>query len=125
MSIKQYSTYCLGIVLACLIAAPAYANKTSATIDAPEKATKGSMITIKVNIKHRGNNFIHHTNWAYLKVNGKEIGRWEFSFYHLPDGGNFTREVSYPVDGPLTIEAEGHCDIHGSEGIAQKKVTVE
>jgi desulfoferrodoxin (superoxide reductase-like protein) len=125
MPIKRYSTYCLGILLFCLIASPVFANKASATIDAPEKAKLGSVITIKVNIAHRGDNFIHHVDWAYVKVNGKEVGRWEFTFYRLPESENFSREVSYTVDGPLTIEAEGHCDIHGSAGIAQKKMAVE
>jgi hypothetical protein len=60
-----------------------------------------------------------------VKVNGREVGKWEFSFYRLPENENFTREVSYTVDGPLTITAEGHCDIHGSEGKVEKTVAVE
>jgi desulfoferrodoxin (superoxide reductase-like protein) len=113
------------VILLCLISAPAFANKASAAIDAPEKAKIGAVIKIKVTISHRGDNFIHHVDWAYVKVNGKEIGRWEFSFYNLPESENFSREVSYTVDGPLTIVAEGDCNIHGSEGKAEKKVAVE
>jgi desulfoferrodoxin (superoxide reductase-like protein) len=113
------------VVLLCLISAPAYANKASAAIDAPEKAKIGDVIKIKITISHRGNNFIHHVDWAYVKINGKEVGRWEFSFHKLPENENFSREVTYTVDGPLTIVAEGDCNMHGSEGKVEKKVAIE
>ena len=113
------------MLLLCLISAPTFANKTAVAIDAPDIAKMGDVIKIKITVKHRGNNFIHHTDWAYVKVNGKEIGRWEYSFHNLPENEVFSKEVTYTVDGPLTIQAEGDCDIHGSDGKVEKKVTVE
>jgi len=109
----------------CLAATPAFANKTSAAIDVPDKAKKGDVIKIKLTFTHSGNNFIHHTDWAFVKVNGKEIKRWEYSFHSLPENEVFTREVTYTIDGPLVIEAEGDCNIHGSAGRVEKKVAVE
>ncbi|HUL00594.1 MAG TPA: desulfoferrodoxin family protein [Nitrospirota bacterium] len=122
---KKNIVVSLAVVLLCFISAPAFANKASAKIDAPDNAKKGDVIKIKIAISHSGNNFIHHVDWAYVKVNGKEIGRWEFSFYNLPESADFSREVTYTVDGPLVIEAQGHCNIHGSEGKVERKVSVE
>jgi desulfoferrodoxin (superoxide reductase-like protein) len=125
--LKKYGFIFTTIFLFCLIASPVFASKTSVTIDAPDKAAKGSEIKIKINVTHSGNNFIHHTDWVYVKVNGKEVGRWEFSSGKLPEGENFSREVSYKieVDGPLTIEAEGDCNIHGSAGKVEKKIEIQ
>ncbi|MFH0974251.1 MAG: desulfoferrodoxin family protein [Spirochaetota bacterium] len=111
----------------CLIASPVFANKTSVSIDAPDKAAKGSVIKIKVNITHSANNFIHHTNWVYVKVNGKEIARWEFSSGKLPESENFSRETDYKIEsnGPLAVEVEGNCNIHGSTGKAAKTIEVK
>jgi len=108
-----------------LFSGTAFANKTSVTIDAPNTAKKGSEITIKVNVFHHGNNFFHHTNWVYIKVNDEEIARWEFSGIHKPESENFSREVKHAVTGPIEITAEGHCNIHGSAGPAVFKIDVK
>jgi len=78
-------------------------------------------------VTHSGNNFIHHTDWAYVKVNGKEVGRWEFSAGSLPESEIFSREIDYTVegDGPITIEAEADCNIHGSAGKVEKKIEIQ
>jgi desulfoferrodoxin (superoxide reductase-like protein) len=117
--------YFLMTVLLISFMVPLYANKSSVVIDAPAKASKGEVIKIKVNVSHNGNNFIHHTEWAYISVNGKEIARWKFSAGSLPESENFSRDVSYTVEGPFTIEAEASCNIHGSSGKAEQKVDVE
>jgi desulfoferrodoxin (superoxide reductase-like protein) len=125
--LKKYELTLAVILLVCLIAAPAFANKSSVAIDAPEKAVKGSVVKIKVTVTHSGNNFIHHTDWAYVKVNGKEVGRWEFSAGSLPESEIFSREIDYTVegDGPITIEAEADCNIHGSAGKVEKKIEIQ
>jgi desulfoferrodoxin (superoxide reductase-like protein) len=125
--LKKYGLTLAVILLVCLIAAPAFANKSSVAIDAPDKSAKGSIIKIKITVTHSGNNFIHHTDWAYVKVNGKEVGRWEFSSGNLPEGEVFSREVNYTAegDGPITIEAEADCNIHGSAGKVEKKIEIE
>lgn len=122
---KKYILVTMAALLLCLLSAPAFANKTSVAIDAPDSAKKGDVVKIKITVTHSGNNFMHHTDWAYVKMNGKEAGRWEYSFHNLPEDKVFSKEVSYTVDGPFTIEAEGDCNIHGSEGKVTKNVKVE
>jgi desulfoferrodoxin (superoxide reductase-like protein) len=103
----------------------AFANKTSVTIEAPDTVKKGAEITIKINVTHKGNNFIHYTNWVIVKVNGEEISRWDFSSGNRPENENFSREVKYTVKGPTEIFAEGHCNIHGSAGPSVLKLKVK
>lgn len=126
--IKKYGSILLVVTcFLCLSAVPAFANKSAAAIDAPDKATKGSVIKIKITVTHSGNNFFHYTNWAYIKINGKEIQRWEFSSGNLPESEVFSREINYKVEenGPLAIEAESNCNLHGSAGKAEKKIEVQ
>ncbi len=104
---------------------PSSANKSSVTIEAPEKAERGSEITIRVNVHHNANNLFHYTNWVFVRVNGKEVKRWEFSSFDRPEAGNFSREIRYKVDGPLEIVAEAHCNMHGSAGPKKKTVDVK
>jgi desulfoferrodoxin (superoxide reductase-like protein) len=62
-----------------------------------------------------------------VKVNGKEVKRWEFSAGSLPESETFTREIDYTVegDGTVTIEAEADCNIHGSAGKVEKKIEIQ
>lgn len=108
-----------------LFSGTAFANKTSVTIEAPTAVKKGTEITIKINVTHKGNNFIHHTNWVYVKANGEEIAKWEFSAGNRPEDENFSREVKYTVTAPTEITAEGNCNIHGSAGPAILKINVK
>jgi len=109
-----------------------FANKASVAIQAPEKTTKGSEITIKVTVTHSANNLFHHVNWVYVMVNGKEIARWDYSMFNLPklDGTVsatplvFTKEVTYAVNGSSEMQAAANCNIHGSMGIAKAQVSV-
>lgn len=101
-----------------------FANKSSVKIEAPQVAEKGSDITISVHVFHEGNNFIHHTNWVDMKVNGKPVQRWEFSAFRKPEAGDFTREVTYKMTEPITIVAQSHCNIHGSAGATTWTVTL-
>lgn len=108
-----------------LMSFPAYANKSSVTIDAPEKAAEGSVVTIKIHVAHNGNNFMHHTSWAYVKINGKEVDRWEFKSGNLPENENFSREISLSVEEPMVIEAESNCNLHGSAGKVTHKIDLQ
>lgn len=93
-----------------------YANKSDVEIIVPDTAVKGSEIVIKINVTHSANNFMHHTQWAYIKVDGKELGRWEYPF----DNADFSKEVKVVVTGDLNIEAMANCNIHGSTGLKIK-----
>ena len=103
----------------------AFADKTSVVITAPNTVKKGTEITIKIDVTHNGNNFMHYTNWVYVKVNGQEIARWDFSAGNRPENEVFSREVKYTVTGPAEIIAEGNCNIHGSKGQAVLKINVK
>lgn len=120
-----------GIVfLACLVmvvgfACPGFANKASVTIEVPETAEKGAVITIRANVSHSGNSFLHYTDWVYVKINGVEVLRLEYSPWKRPEAGNFSRDIKHQVAGPMEITAEAHCILHGSAGIEKKTVTVK
>jgi len=75
----------------------AFASKSSVSLTVPESVSKGTEITIKVDVTHIGNNMFHHSNWVYIKVNGKETARWDFSMTNTPESENFTREIKYTV----------------------------
>ena len=105
-----------------LLSGTAFADKTSVTIDAPASVKKGTEITIKINVKHKGNNFIHYTNWVVVKANGDEIARWDFSAGNRPENETFSRDLKYTVKGPTEITAQGNCNIHGSTGPAVLKI---
>ncbi|MBI4495553.1 MAG: hypothetical protein HY697_01325 [Deltaproteobacteria bacterium] len=94
----------------------AQANKPLVTIQIPERAAKGSEITVRLTVEHLRNNPDHHTEWLYLKVNGKEMARWDFTGNKLPPGATFTEQVKYRVGDQNALLAEASCNIHGSRG---------
>ena len=102
-----------------------WANKSSVTIEAPATAQRGSEITIKVNVAHDGNSVAHHTQWVYVKVNGKEIGRWEYGAFQRPESDKFSKEVKVTANEPLEILAEASYNLHGSAGPAKTTVQIE
>jgi len=97
-----------------------WANKTETKIEAPQSAARGSEITIRVTATHSANNFLHYTEWLQVKINEKEIARWDFTGTNKPEAATFTREVKYRVEGDAEIRAKASCNIHGSaeEGVA-------
>jgi desulfoferrodoxin (superoxide reductase-like protein) len=115
----------VAVGIAIFISVPAWANKSETKIEAPETAEKGSEITIKVTVTHSANSFIHHTEWLWVQVNGKEIARWDYSATKLPEGGTFTKEIKYKVDGDLEIKGKASCNMHGSANEALVKVTAK
>jgi len=111
--------------LSLIFADGAFANKSSVKIDAPDNAAIGSQVNVLLEVSHDGNNFLHYTEWVYVKINGEEVKRWEFSNFDKPEDENFTRSITYTVTGPFEITAEASCNIHGSAGIAEKSVEVK
>ena len=103
----------------------AVANKTSVKITAPEKAEKGSEVTIKIDVKHVGNTKAHYTDWVTVNVNGEEYKKWEYSPKELPEGQSFTVEFKIKADSDLEIIAEGNCNKHGSKGDDKVIIKVE
>lgn len=103
----------------------AFANKASTSIEAPQTATKGSEITIRVTVTHKGNSFIHYTKALQVIVNQKEIARWNFTSGQRPEAEVFTREVKITALEDLEVTADAHCNIHGSTGPATVKISVK
>jgi len=103
----------------------AFADKASVTLEAPESASIGSEITIKITVTHSADNFIHHVDWAYIMVNGKEVERWKYKWNDLPPDAGFSKEIKYKVQGPAEIKADANCNIHGSKGPAIKAIAVK
>jgi desulfoferrodoxin (superoxide reductase-like protein) len=103
----------------------AFANKTAVSLDGPESAAAGTEITLTVTVSHKGNSGFHYTNWVVVKADGEEIARWDFKSSDRPESENFTREIKYTVEKTVEITAQGNCNIHGSEGPAVLKITVE
>ena len=122
---KQGLFIVAAVFMLLLFSTAATANKSAVTIEAPATAQKGSEILIKVHVSHEGNNFIHYTEWVHVKVNGKEVARWEYSPFKRPDSENFTKEIALTVKGPTEIVAEASCNIHGSKGPAKIVVDVK
>ncbi len=111
--------------IAFFISVPAWANKAETKIEAPESASKGSEITIKVTVIHSADNFFHYTEWLWVQVNGKEIAKWEYSSGNRQEGATFTTEIKFMVDGDLDIKGKASCNIHGSANDAAAKVTAK
>ncbi len=102
-----------------------WANKSATSIEVPESVLRGSEITIRVTVTHNANNFIHHTKWLQVMVNGKEIARWDYTMGNLPEGATFTKEIKHKVEGDIEVKAEASCNIHGSAGPSTVKLLVK
>ncbi len=122
MKRKHVITCILSLFVFLLFSVSTFANKTTVKIIAPEKAEKGTEITIKIEVSHIGNSKGHYTDWVYVKINGEEYKRWEYSKENLPDNQNFTLEFKIKAESNLEIIAKGNCNKHGSKG--EDKVTV-
>lgn len=125
MKHKFLKTGILSLLAFILFSFGALANKTSVTIIAPEKAQKGTEITIKVEVKHMGNTSKHYTDWVVIKINGEEYKKWEFTADNLPSSQNFELEIKVKAEENMEIIAEGNCNKHGSKGEDKITVTVE
>ncbi|MGQ9777987.1 MAG: desulfoferrodoxin family protein, partial [Thermodesulfobacteriota bacterium] len=101
------------------------ANKSSTSIETPQDVQNGSEIIIKITVTHKGNNFLHYTNWLKVTVNQKEVARWEFSSGNRPEGEVFTRELKIKAKEDLEVTAEAHCNRHGSAGPTTIKILVK
>jgi len=112
-------------ILIFMMVLPAFADKSSVEINAPGEVKKGETIIIILKVTHDGNNFLHYTDWVYIKAGNIEIARWDYSMFDTPESEVFTKEVEYTVNEPVTIEAEANCNIHGNAGKKTLNITVK
>lgn len=113
------------LVAFCAQIGAAWANKSASTISVPESADRNAEITIRVTVTHSANSGTHHTEWLKVSVNGKEVGRWEFTSSSLPEGGTFTREIKHRLTENAEIRGEASCNVHGSAGANTARVKVK
>ena len=113
------------IILFAFLAPVAMANKTSVKITTVKTAKKGTEVTVTINVMHSANTPFHHTNWVTLKINGKEVKKWEYDKKSLPPSNDFTLTYTFVLTEPVTIEAQGHCNIHGSAGPDTTTISLE
>jgi desulfoferrodoxin (superoxide reductase-like protein) len=104
---------------------PAFANKASTSIEAPQSVPKGSEVTIRVTVTHKGNSFLHYTKWLQVIANRKEIARWDYSWSQRPESEVFTKEITIKALEDLEVTAEAHCNIHGSTGPTNLNISVK
>ena len=97
-----------------VIAGTAWANKAESRLEVPESAAKDLKTIIKLTVIHSANSMFHHVEWAWIQVDGKEIGRWDFSSSNLPESETFSRTVKVKIEGNLEIKAKASCNLHGS-----------
>ncbi|MFP4023350.1 MAG: desulfoferrodoxin family protein [Thiohalospira sp.] len=125
MKKKSLTTSIIAFFVIMLLSFNASADETSVKIKAPEKAEKNSEVTIKIEVTHDGNSFLHHTNWVWVKVNGTEYKKWEYGGFSKPDDEYFTLEFKMKIKETTTIEAKGNCNMHGSKGSEKVKIIVQ
>ena len=106
-------------------AGTAFANQAASALQVPGSAPQGSEVSIKAVFTHSADNFFHHVQWAYVKVNGKEIARWDYSSFNLPEAAQFSKEVKFTITEDCEIKAEASCNIHGSMGPAIERITLK
>ena len=107
-----------------VIAGTAWANKAESRLEVPESAAKDLETIIKLTVIHSANSMFHHVEWAWIQVDGKEIGRWDFSSSNLPESETFSRTVKVKMEENLEIKAKASCNLHGSANEAVAKVRI-
>ena len=121
---RMRTTVIASLAFLLLPATVARADKATVTLSAPESVTRGTEATVTLKVTHSGNNFIHHVNWAFISVDGKELQRWKYTWRKLPESGTFEREIKIVVDAPVTITAQADCNLHGNKGPATATINV-
>lgn len=116
---------CVALTGGLMFAPASAANESAVEIEAPAEAAAGEQITIVLDVSHDGNNFIHHTEWVELRINGETVKRWEYSMFGKPPEESFSVSFSYTAERDLELEAEASCNLHGSRNVAKQTVTVE
>lgn len=104
---------------------PGWANKTSVEIKAPASVEKGTEVVITINVKHMGNTAGHFTNWVYIKINEKEVKRWEYKKDERPEAGNFTLEYKFVINEKSKIQVKGNCNRHSSTGEKEAVIDIQ
>jgi desulfoferrodoxin (superoxide reductase-like protein) len=117
------------VIVACVCGLLAFsdaalANKSSTSIEAPATVEKGTDVTIKVTVSHKGNSFLHYTRWLKIDIDGKTLARFDYTSGNRPETETFTKEFKVNVLKTMEIITESSCNIHGSAGPIKATVVV-
>ena len=122
---KLFSVFGVLAIMILMLSSLALANKSAVSIQAPAEVQRGSEAVIRVTVTHSDNSPIHHTEWLYITVNGKEVARWDYSAFNRPEAATFTKEIKYTATDNMDVKAEASCNLHGSAGPATSKISVK
>jgi hypothetical protein len=100
------------------------ANKPAVSVEVPATVEKGSEALVRIVVTHKRDSFTHYTEWARLDVDGKTIGKWEFTRSNRPEDDTFTRGVKVKILKTVEVVSEASRDVHGSAGPAKATITV-
>jgi desulfoferrodoxin (superoxide reductase-like protein) len=115
----------LGFCFLCFYGVPAWADKSSVSIEAPKGAEKNAEVVLRFTVTHHGNSIFHYTQWLKVEIDGKPAGRWDFTGSNRPEGATFVREMRVKAIKSLDIAAEASCNIHGGAGVAKSTIQVD
>lgn len=122
---KIIFTFIPGLLSSLLfLPSPLSANKASTVIEAPTEVKRGSTIKIKIKAIHSSWFFWHHTDWIVVKIDGKVFKKWDFPDKQKDDD-MIIREIEYTINDNTSIEAESHCNLHGSAGKKTLQISVK
>ena len=99
-----------------VIGSTCMADEAAIRIIAPASVKPGTVVTVRLEIRHDGNNFLHYVEEVTVKAGEEEIQRWEYSNFDKPESQEFTREFDVTVDREIDLTARADCNLHGSAG---------
>lgn len=118
---RQMSLIITGILLWLTISAGlslAWADVPTVSIQGPQEIKAGQPFSITLNIRHKGNNFIHHLSKLVVTVDGKEEKVWEYTWKTRPKEENWSISYELTVKNGATIGAVATCNLHGPSPVA-------
>ncbi len=94
-------------------AALAWADVPKVTIQVPSDVRAGQPFSITLQIRHVGNNFIHHVSKLALYVDGREAKAWEYGWRGYPKEENWSMTHELSLNQNATVSAVATCNLHG------------
>lgn len=103
----------LFLVAVALWAASSWADVPTVAIQGEQELKAGQPFSVTVNIRHHGNNFIHHLSKLVIYVNGKEEKVWEYNWRTYPREETWSISYQLTLNQDATISAIATCNMHG------------
>lgn len=107
-----------------LWASASWADVPTVAIRGPGEVRGDQLLSITIDIRHKGNNFIHHLSKLVIYVNGREEKTWEYSWRNYPKEENWSLSHQLTLTQNGTVSAIATCNLHGPSQEASLLVTV-